>query len=312
MGNCFSIPTRGRDNTDRLQLLRVPSEDSEGSFDENKSEPQQLLIISSGQLQSSTERRADEYIFSETRQLAAEAEGLPSSSQVNKNTQNGPQSAFGDKEESSINKVQQLGKEQYPTDMPDSLQGNRFLMETPTRAGYCGNKSPYERGKEFQEEFKKKAVLVRSKIVSKMEFDSPTSLKKPRSIHALFTYEQQNGSKVAGVVDMRNCEKINTTIIDRLLSSRSAVLEMGYDRVYTYLYVKEGAYVSNGVKTRAEMQDIEIVRKDELSPDELAIEIDKKLQSACVSPKVKIDPTDLKNFDYTDDASATGEYMASE
>lgn len=67
--------------------------------------------------------------------------------------------------------------------------------------------------------------------------------------------------------------------------------------------------MSDRLKTQAEMQDIEIVRKDELSPDELIIEIDKKLQSACLSPKVKSDPADIKNFDH---ASVIGKCTASE
>ena len=40
-------------------------------------------------------------------------------------------------------------------------------------------------------------------------------------------------------------------------------------------------------KKEAEKSDIEIVREDEMSPDELVIEIDKKLQSACQAHKIK-------------------------
>jgi hypothetical protein len=150
---------------------------------------------------------------------------------------------------------------------------------------------------------------VRPKIASKMEFDSSTLDGPPHSIHVLFTHELENGSKVAGVVDLRNRDKITgTPVVDRLLSLRKAVMEMGYVRVYTYLYVKEGANVSDRVKKQAEMQDIEIVRKDEISPDELAIHIDKKLQSTCLPPKIKSDPAGIKNSDYLDYASLTGKY----
>ena len=70
-------------------------------------------------------------------------------------------------------------------------------------------------------------------------------------------------SKAAAVVELRNAEKLyrNHESIGRLCSSRNALLENGYDRVYAYLYVKEGATVSGPLKRKAETQDIKIVKK---------------------------------------------------
>jgi hypothetical protein len=132
MGNYFNIPKSSHSNqetssgrwstarhdcdTGRLQLLRVSSNDSE---DENKPEQQQLPVVRR-QPQSSTENRANESQFSEKRRSAAEAQG--SSSQVSIKTQNELQSF-----ESLIDKVQPLGKEQYPasTDSEQALQDNK-------------------------------------------------------------------------------------------------------------------------------------------------------------------------------------------
>ena len=285
-----------------------------------------------GRLRSSTVRRATESRVSEKRQLTVEAEhGSRESSQVSKNAQNDHElQSFDDKAESPIDKNQPLGKEQSPTDMPDSeqpLQSNvnvqMKVLQTPTGNGNREQfrpKRPREQGEIFQEEFKEKAELARPKITSNLKFNYPTSLKgphEPRSIHVLFTHEK-NGSKVAGVVDLRDWKRVTGTLIGKLVSIRKAVLEMGYDRVYAYLYVNEDAKVSDGMKTRAEMQGIKIVRRDELSPDELTMEIDEKLQSACrskIEPTVDIQgagPTDAQNSDYTDHAPVTGKCTTSE
>ena len=278
-------------------------------------------------LRSSIVRRATESQVSE-KKVEAE-QGSQESSQVSKNAQNDHElQSFDDKGGSPIDKVQPLGKEQSPTDIPDSQDNMQMKVlqntgSTPTGYGNREYLSPRNLWKTFQEEFKKKAELARPKITSKMEFDCPTLLKEPnepRSIHALFTHKQ-NGSKVAAIVDLRNRDKIaDTLLLERLRSLRKAVLGNAYgcDRVYTYLYVKEGAKVSGGVKIQAEKEGIKIVRRDELSPDELIMEIDEKLQSACrskIEPTIDIrgaGPTDAQNSDYTDHAPVTGKCMASE
>ena len=77
--------------------------------------------------------------------------------------------------------------------------------------------------------------------------------------------------------------------------------------------------MNGGFKKEAEKSDIEIVRKDETCPDQLVIEIDKKLQSACQAHKIKSDdampPTSssaaAKSLDYIDYESNPGKFMAS-
>lgn len=74
-----------------------------------------------------------------------------------------------------------------------------------------------------------------------MVFDYPTLLDgqdEPRSIHVLLMHEQ-NGSKVAAIVDLRNRDRVTgTPLLKRLRSLRKVVLGMGYDRVYTFSVCK--------------------------------------------------------------------------
>ena len=91
---------------------------------------------------------------------------------------------------------------------------------------------------------------MRSKITSKMKFNSPTPLDgPPHSIHVLFMHEQ-NGLRVAAFVDLRNRDQVsNALVVGNIVKIRNALLENndGCDKVYAYLYIKEGANVSGGL-----------------------------------------------------------------
>ena len=89
-------------------------------------------------------------------------------------------------------------------------------------------------------------------------------------------------TRAAAVIDLRNMEKLNRDhySITRLLSSKNVLLGNGCHLVYAYLYVKKGAHVSAPLKSQVENEDIKIIKEDEMSPDELVLKIDEKLQRA--------------------------------
>ena len=84
---------------------------------------------------------------------------------------------------------------------------------------------------------------MRSKITSKMKFNSLTPLDgPPRSIHVLLTHEQ-NGLRVAVFVDLKNRDQVSDTlIVGNIVKIRNALLENndGCDKVYAYLAVHKG------------------------------------------------------------------------
>ena len=133
--------------------------------------------------------------------------------------------------------------------------------------------------KQFRDEFKEAAVKVRSKITSKMEFDQcivDEKIGQRRRLHVLFT----NGSIAAAIVDIRNVGRLNTVNIDKLYSSKNALLEKGYRKVYAYIYINEKTDVSPELMNIARKKNIDIVRKGEISPGQLAEQIDTELLKA--------------------------------
>ena len=83
----------------------------------------------------------------------------------------------------------------------------------------------------------------------------------------------------------------------RLRSSRKTLLEKGYHTVYAYLYIDKHTHVSGPLMETAKHEDIKIVSKEEMSPDQLVVGIDRKLQLA-PGPKHKSGAT--KSLDETD------------
>ena len=83
----------------------------------------------------------------------------------------------------------------------------------------------------------------------------------------------------------------------RLRSSRKTLLEKGYHTVYAYLYINKHTHVTGPLMETAKHEDIKIVSKEEMSPDQLVVGIDRKLQLA-PGPKRKSGAT--KSLDETD------------
>ena len=162
------------------------------------------------------------------------------------------------------------------------------------------NVSPDKIGKQFRDEFKEDAIKVRSKITSKMEFDQyifDEKFSKRRRVHVLFT----NGSIAAAIVDIRNVGRLNNVNIDKLYLSKNALLEKGYRKVYAYIYINEKTDVSPELINIARKQNIDIVRKGEISPDQLAKQIDTEL--------LKAEGIQANDTIYDDTDSAPGKCM---
>ena len=204
MGNCFSLPKRFQAitrrayvDTDRKQLLDLPSAlpaEKGDSFDESRPEQQS---VGREKLQSSTNNESN---VSDKGQSAAEVKG-PSGQSPNYSKTVQDEQSFGDKGKSPLDEQQG----QHPIDTLHSEQTLQKNQTTPTGANR-GHLGPRALGKQFQDEFKKKAEGVRSKIVSKMEFNARLSDRQRHSVHTLFTHKQNNGLRVAAVVDLRNID----------------------------------------------------------------------------------------------------------
>ena len=199
----------------------------------------------------------------------------------------------------------------------EQLSDDRMHTPKPTR-NVRKNTPPSEKWNKFMDEFRIAAEGVELK--SRMYPTNP-SIRDRKSgkiyqlqVHVLFTYTYTDGSRTAAVVELRNVEKLysNHISIDRLCSARNALLENGCHKVYAYLYVKEGATVSGPLKIKAEVQDIKIVKKDEMSQTQLVLEIDETLQLA-PDPKTKSGATkcliDFKSLEDTDSASVPGKLL---
>ena len=168
--------------------------------------------------------------------------------------------------------------------------------------------SPAEIRKKFQDEFKTAVEEVRSNIVSKICYPN-TGGNLQLLCNVLFTYTHTNGLKTAAVVELRNTKSLSGTnhvAMGRLRSSRKTLLEKGYHTVYAYLYINKHTRVSGPLMETAKHEDIKIISKEEMNPDQLAVEIDKKLQLA-PGPKRKSGATkSLDEIDFTVSAPAAG------
>ena len=110
-----------------------------------------------------------------------------------------------------------------------------------------------------QNEFKIAVQGVRSKIASEIFYPNARSEETCNvQCHVLFTYTHTNGLKTAAVVELRNAKYLsgNPPTMDRLHLSKENLLEKGYRKVYTYLYVHKRTCVNDPLKSRAEDEAI--------------------------------------------------------
>ena len=183
-------------------------------------------------------------------------------------------------------------------------------VQTPKKGQSTCEKppSPAEIRKQFQDEFKTAVEEVKSNIVSKICYPNTQNTGGDLQLpcHVLFTYTHTNGLKTAAVADLRNTKSLSGTnpkTMVRLHSSRKTLLEKDYHMVYAYLYINKHTRVSGPLMETAKDEDIKIVNKEEMSPDQLAVEIDKKLQLA---PGPKRKSKSLNEIDFTVSAPAAG------
>ena len=192
-----------------------------------------------------------------------------------------------------------------------------MLTPKSTKKGQRKSPSSVEKGREFQNEFKTAAQEVRSKIASEIFYPNARSEETCNvQCHVLFTYTHANGLKSAAVVELRDVEYLcsNPPTMDRLRLSKKNLLEKGYHKVYTYLYVHKRTRVSDPLKSRAENEAISIINNEEMTANQLIVEIDRRLQLA-PDPKLEngaakslVHTKNLTALDDTDSAvSAPGE-----
>lgn len=153
-----------------------------------------------------------------------------------------------------------------------SVEGEEITEET----GHSPKEQPFKKGQDFRKEFKTAANEVKSKLSSKMEFDA--HIISTRKVHVLFTHTQTNGLRVAAIVDIRNVQRLDDNTIDRLCCLRNVLLERGYHRVSTYVYVNEHTQVSSLVENHANDHQIKVVNKRDLNPCQFVIQTDDDLR----------------------------------